>query len=463
MKTHRSQARRVGVFFLLVGVLLSAVGSASARGGEPKASALASSREGTDVADEETPVAVPDPTPVAIAFHRTGNWIWVFARIWDVLVPAALLCSGFSARIRGFALRVGRIWIASIAIYLVVYLFIIFVAELPLRYYAGFIRLHAYGLSNQTLGKWFGDACKSLAVDMLGAGCFGWVPFLIIARRPRAWWWILAALMVPFIAFVMLIAPVWIDPLYNDFGPIQDRSLESKILGLAERSGIEGARVFQVDKSVDTKSANAYVIGLFGTKRIVLWDTLLKNFDEREILAVMGHEIGHYVLNHVGWSITLSSVILLAGLFWTDRAGVWMIKRWHCRFGFDSLGDVAATPLILILVAISSTVLGPVALAYSRHNEHEADRFALELTRLNRSSARADAHLQTENLGLPYRSALYTLFRATHPSSGERITFANTYHPWREGRPLRYADKLLPSGAGGHGGDSSADGADSHR
>jgi Zn-dependent protease with chaperone function len=387
--------------------------------------------------DETTPIGIPEPTAKALAFHRSGNWIWAFARFWDLAVPAAILISGLSARMRDFGRRVGRVWIVSVAIYLSLFLLVVFLADLPLRYFAGFVRGHAYGLSNQSIGKWFGDSLKGLGVEMLCAVTFGWIPFALIARWPRAWWLILSMLMVPWLAFVVGVAPVLRDPLFNNFTPIQDKALESKILELATRSGIEGARVFQVDKSVDTNTTNAYVTGLFGTKRIVLWDTLLKKFDDREILSVMGHEMGHYVLNHVGWSITLSSLILLAGFAWTDRAGRWLIARYSSQLGMVSLADVAATPLILILLGISSTLLAPVVLAYSRHNEHEADRFSLELTHMNRSSARAFVDLQRDNLSVPHHSLVETLWRATHPSIAERITFCNTYHPWSEGRPIQ--------------------------
>ena len=179
---------------------------------------------------------------------------------------------------------------------MVLYLLIVFLTELPLRYYAGFVRQHAYGLSNQTFGKWVGDSLKALGVDMARRVLLrlGAVP----ADRPGPrWWWLITALLsMPFIAFVTLIAPVWIDPLFNDFGPMKDKALEQKILALAERAGISGSRVFEVNKSVDTKTANAYVTGLFGTKRIVLWDTLLDELDDHEVLVVMGHEMGHYVL-----------------------------------------------------------------------------------------------------------------------------------------------------------------------
>jgi Zn-dependent protease with chaperone function len=459
---------------IALGVLPARAWSVEATG--PTSAALGIQAAEDDPAERGT-VAVPIPSAKAVRYHRSGLWIWAFARLWDVALPALILFTGLSGRMRDLARQVVRVSRISflggrgrghprgegpcapgledtapatgtlkreaqgyptVALYVVLYLALTFLADLPLRYFAGFIRQHEYGLSNQPLAKWFGDSVKSLGVDVVGGVLFAWVPFWLIRRYPRRWWLILSGLMVPFIAFVMLIAPVWIDPLFNDFGPMKDRALERKILALAQRSGISGGRVFEVNKSVDTKTVNAYVKGLLGTHRIVLWDTLLKNFEEREVLVVMGHEMGHYVLHHVGWSIGLSTVLLLAGLFWTDRAGRWVVARFRRRIGFDSLSDVAATPLLLILVALSSLALAPVALAYSRHNEHEADRFAVELTRMNRSAARAFVDLQRDNLGVPRHGLLERLWRDTHPTSAERIEFANTYRPWAAGRPLRY-------------------------
>ena len=185
----------------------------------------------------------------------------------------------------------------------------------------------------------------------------------------------------------MLVTPIWIDPLFNKFGPMKDKGLEAQILALADRAGIEGSRVFEVDKSVDTKAVNAYVTGFLGTKRIVLWDTLLAKLDEPEVLFVMGHEMGHYVLGHVVRSILLSSMRHLLGLFLVDRVGRWLIAPFRDRLGFDRLSDIASVPLVLMLLEVASLVLSPVALAYSRYQEHEADRFALELTHANHSAA----------------------------------------------------------------------------
>ena len=394
--------------------------------------------------DETVPVPVPEPTPKALQYHRTGNWLWAFDELWALAVPAVILASGLSGRMRDLSRAIGRYWLPTVALYAALYTLLIFLIDLPLTYYQGFLRQHAYGLSNQTIGRWLSNTYKALGVSVVGALLFAWVPFLLLRKAPRRWWLYTAILTIPFEFFIMLIAPIWIDPLFHKFGPPKDKVLERKILDEAHRAGIDGSRVFEANMSVDTKRMNAYVKGLLGSKRIVLWDTLLAKLDERQVLFVMGHEMGHYVLGHVPRTILLSFFVVLAGLYWVDRAGQWLIQRFSARFRFDRLADVASVPLILILLQIASLILSPIALAYSRYQEHEADRFALELTRTNRSGALAFAKLQEENLGIPRPGPFYKLWRSTHPSIGERIEFANSYHPWRERRPLTYGELFRP-------------------
>jgi STE24 endopeptidase len=267
-----------------------------------------------------------------------------------------------------------------------------------------------------------------------------WVPFRLLDRSPRRWWLYTGLLVVPFLFFMTLIKPVAIDPLFNDFGPMKDKALEARIQALAGRAGIVGSRIYEVDKSRDTKTVNAYVTGFLDTKRIVLWDTILAKLDERELMFVLGHEMGHYVLNHVVQGILFSSVLILLGLGFVDRAGSWLIRRKGNRLGIDRLGDVAALPLILMLAQVAMLVLLPIGFTFSRWIEHEADRFALELTRDNRAGALSFVELQRDNLGVPRPGWLYKVWRASHPSLGDRIDFCNRYRPWEDGRPLRYDD-----------------------
>jgi Zn-dependent protease with chaperone function len=228
---------------------------------------------------------------------------------------------------------------------------------------------------------------------------------------------------------------------------MRDGVLEGKILALADRAGIEGGRVYEVDKSVDTETVNAYVTGLLNTKRIVLWDTIIAKLDPDELLFVMGHEMGHYVLGHVPRSILVLSLLVMASLYVAHRLSGAMLRRWGRRFGFDRLADPASLPLILLLAQLFLLVVTPVALAYGRHLEHEADRFGLEITRDNRAAATAFVKLQHENLANPRPGWLFKLWRSTHPTLGERIDFCNAYRPWETGEPSVY-ERFLRTSAG---------------
>ncbi len=232
--------------------------------------------------------------------------------------------------------------------------------------------------------------------------------------------------------------PIIIDPLYNQFGPMKNQSLEARIDALAHRAGIDGGKIFEVDKSRDTTAVNAYVTGLFGTKRIVLWDTLLAKLNEDEVLAVMGHEMGHYALNHVLQGLILSSLGSILALYLIHRAANLLIGRFHDRFGFDRLSDIASVPLILFLAQVTILLGSPIINGISRHMEHEADRFALEITQTNHAAAQGFAKLQAENLAVPYPDWWVTVWRSSHPPIGERIDFCNAYRPWETGQPLRY-------------------------
>ena len=393
---------------------------------------------------ERIPVAVPEPSAMALRYYWTGNWLWAFDQVWEIAIPLFVLFTGVAARIRDLAVRIGRKSFFAVGIFVVLYLAIVFVFELPLLYYLGFVRQHAYGLSRQTFSRWFGNELKWLLVSATGGILFAWIPLRLIELRPKFWWLDLTLLSVPYLFFVLLITPIVIDPMFNEQSPLKDRALATKIQELARRAGIGCVRIFVVEKSVDSKAVNAKVTGFLGTKQIVLWDTLLDDLDEKQVLVVVGHEMGHYVLGHLTRSIFLSTIITLLGLLWVDRAGSWMIARLGDRFLIDRLSDIAAIPLLILLIKGSMLVLGPAANAYSRLQEREADCFALELTQTNRSATLAFAEMQRENLINPRPNWFYQFWRATHPSIGERIDFCNSYHPWDEGRPMRFRGWIQP-------------------
>ena len=397
---------------------------------------------GADVVDETQPVDVPPPSEKALQYHRSGNVLWVIDQVWSIAMLVVILGAGFSARLRDWAQRIGRRWFFTIAVYVILFTIVTTIVDVPRVYYEEFVRQHTYGLSNQTFQKWLADSLKSLAVACIVGPLVIWVPYLLLRKSPTRWWLYTGVALIPFIVVANLVAPIWIAPLFNTFGPMRDKALETRILTLADRAGIENSRVFEVDKSIDTNTINAYVAGVFNTKRIVLWDTTIRRLNERELMFVMGHEMGHYVLGHVWRLIALSSLAIMLLCYAAHRTVGAVLVRYGARLGFSTLADVASLPLILLLMGVFSFVVTPAALMFTRHIEHEADRFGLEITQTNHSAGTAFVKLQTDALAVPRPGLLNRLWRQSHPPLGERIDFANQYHPWRTAEPLVYGDRF---------------------
>ncbi|HSN68398.1 MAG TPA: M48 family metallopeptidase [Thermoanaerobaculia bacterium] len=426
---------------LAIGVAVIAVRVASAQ--TPGASASAEPQTKIEVpADPNAPVPVPEPTEKALRYYRTGNLWWAAGILWGIAVPLFFLFSGLSAKLRDWAQAAGKKWFFVIAIYAILFTLASWVIDLPLAYYMGYVRQHAYDLSNQTPAKWWSDALKGLMVSLIVFPLVLWVPYLLLRKSPKRWWLWSGIAAIPFIILMLFVSPIWIDPLFNKFGPMKDKQLEQSILQLATKAGIEGSRVYEVEKSVDTKAVNAYVTGFLDTKRIVLWDTIIAKLDRDELLFVMGHEMGHYVLKHVAQLIALSCGIIIVGLFGVHFFAGRLIAKHGPRWGFAELSDVASLPLVALLFSLATFVLTPAILAMTRHNEHESDRFGLEITRNNRAAATAFIKLQQENLGVPRPGTLYKIWRSSHPPIGERIDFINSYKPWETGGEMKYEDRF---------------------
>jgi STE24 endopeptidase len=396
-------------------------------------------------------VAVPVPTEKAMNYYYSRINIWVVGLTWGALVPLIWCFGGFSAQLRGVAERTGKKWFFAIVLYWLMFSAISFFISLPLNYYSEFVNQHNYGLSNQTTAAWFTESLKGLAISMVMGALVLWVPYLLIRKSPTRWWLYTWLATIPFILLMLIVQPIFLDPLFNKFGPMKNQALEQKILALAERAGIENSRVFEVDKSKQTKRVNAYVTGIGEAKRVVLWDTLIAQMTEPQTLFVMGHEMGHYVLNHV-WK---SLAVIIAGAFLQFyllyRFANAIIARYGTRLGFQSVGDVASLPLLMLLMSLMLLVASPALNTFSRMNEHQSDIFGLEITRDNKGAAEAFVRLAQGNLGNPRPHWFLHMMRGTHPTLAERIEFANTYRPWEKGEALRYGELMKAAAQGSKG------------
>ncbi len=416
--------------------LVTAIGGAPAHA---DASAAPSLQTAVASLQSDAPVAIPQPSAEAVRHYRSGNWLWVVSSLWALAVPAVIFFSGFSARLRDLALPVNRRWYFSLVVYLGLLACVWFLADLPLDFYSDYIRPHAYGLSSQSFDKWLKDSSLSLVLVIAGAALIAWIPLLLVRRSPGRWWLFAWFAALPIMVFIAFVEPIWVEPLFNHFGPMHDKALESRILQLAARAGVDATDVYEVDKSVDTNELNAYVTGIGGTKRIVLWDTTLEEMSPAQVEQIMAHEIGHYALRHVWMGLGAGSLLLFAALWLVHVSAAWLVPRFSGSSGVHALGDIAAVPLLALLLSAAAFLLTPPMLAVSRHLEHEADRFGLELTHDNHTCATVFVKFVQHDLGYPTPSTLVQFFRASHPSLADRIGFCNSYHPWLQGLDGRYA------------------------
>src|ERR1700681_2155576 len=226
-------------------------------------------------------------TPEMIRHSRLLDVLYFVDFVYGVVVLYLLMRTGISFRLRDVASRMARKRFVIAMIYFVLLIFVIIAMELPLTFYQGFVVPHQFDLTNQTLASWLGDLGKAAAVNVIIGAPIGALALFAI-QRFRRWWIVLWLGSIPLIILGVVMTPLIIDPLFNKFEPLKDPVLRRDLLNEAARAGIEGSRVYQVDKSKQTKTMNAYMTGLGPSKRIVLYDTLLAKLDHDEVLATMG-------------------------------------------------------------------------------------------------------------------------------------------------------------------------------
>jgi STE24 endopeptidase len=391
-------------------------------------------------------VEIPKPSPEVIRYYNSGNVLWMIQVMLSFIIPILFLFTGFSGNLSKFSQTFGRKWFFSLSIYLIIFITIYQFLEFPFDFYTSYLRQHAYGLSNQTFSRWFSNYGKKIILTMVGGIAFVWIFYLLLKRSPKRWWFYSSLLSVGISFILMFIKPIWIDPLFNQFGAMKDRALEKEILTLAFKGGIEGSRVYEVDKSVDTKTANAYVTGFGSTKRIVFYDTMTRNFSSEEILFVTAHEMGHYVLHHLWWMLLYLAVLSFVVFYFIYRSGNYLLMKYQRQFGFSELSNIASFPLVILLLTLFMFVCSPLSNYISRYMEHEADRFGLELVQDNKAAGETFVKLAKEGLVNPVPGNIYKIWRCSHPPIGERVEFCNSYCPWKKkNQSLEYEKYLKDS------------------
>lgn len=356
------------------------------------------------------------------AYFEGGYWL----QLWDFLLSSAivifLLQARLSARMRDWAQRVSSWKSIQDLIYFLQFLLITTILQFPLAVYEGYLREHKYGLATQTFGPWMRDQVVGLAVSAVLGGISVMGLYAIVRRVGKNWWVWGTVASITFRAVTILIAPVYIAPLFNTFNKLKDPTIKESILSLARANGIPASEVYEVDASRRSTRISAYVAGFLGTERIVLNDNLLKRCSPEEIQSVMGHEMGHYVLHHAYKNLLFFGVLFLVGFAYLNWGMHWSLARWGERWGAKEITDVAALPLAVLLFSIFFFVLTPVTNSWIRTQEYEADVFGLNAARQPDGEATVDLKLGEYRKLDP--SPIEEMIFFDHPSGHTRINVA---------------------------------------
>ncbi len=368
-------------------------------------------------------VRLPARTPRLARYAETRYALYFGGTAYALLLLWGVLQSGLAARLRDWAERRARRPWAQTALYYAALSLLLALWQAPLTWFGGYALEHRYGLSHQAFTGWLADEAKAWGVDMVVGALLVALLLGLVHRSPRRWaLWLWAAL-VPLIAFGIFLAPLVIDPLFNRFTPLPPGPLRTQIAQLAARAGIPNAPIYVADKSKQTDTANAYVTGLGGSARIVIWDTTLRELPDDEVVGIVGHEMGHYVLKHIYWGFLESILGLLVGLPLLQGLASRLVSRFGARWQVRGLTDRASVPVFLLAWTLLAFLADPLTNGLSRRIEHQADAYGLQVTHNGPAMARAFVFFAEHDLSDPDPPPFVKFWLFSHPPLGERIHF----------------------------------------
>ncbi len=415
----------VGLTVLLCSVLAFGQSSALADPSIPPASNQAAAGPAFDVGaavDAYLAKMPPAQRARSDAYFEGGYWLQLWDFLSTVVVMWLLLRFRWSARMRDLAERLTRLRSLQTAFYWIEFILVISVLTFPLTLYEAYFREHKYGLLNQTFGSWMRDQVVMLAVSVV-LGALLIVPLFGLVRRLGKNWWLWgAALTIVFAAFVALIAPVYVAPLFNKYTTLNDGRVKDPILSMARANGIPAHDVYEFDASRQSNRVSANVSGFAGTLRISLNDNLLKRCTLPEIETTMGHEMGHYVLNHAYKGLVMYGVMIVIGFAFLNWGIHFSLERWGENWGLRGITDVAVLPLAAIILSLFFFITTPVGNTISRTMEYEADLYGLNAAQQPDGEANVDMLLGEYRKLDPGPIEEFLFY--DHPSGRTRITAA---------------------------------------
>ena len=370
-------------------------------------------------------------------FHARFAWIDFF---YGIFVLWVILYWRFGPQFRDWAESVSRNRFLQAAIFAPLLILTMAILTLPSDIYENSVE-RKYGLSIQSWGSWFWDWTKGQFLGIVLGIILISILYAVIRWSPRFWWFYFWLAWVPISVMLVFIQPTIVDPMFHKFEPLQlkDPALTASLEKMAQRAGVNipAERMFWMGAGEKTTELNAYVTGIGASKRIVVWDNTIAKMNTPQIVLVVGHEMGHYVLNHIWKGLFFGDLFVLVLLYLGFRTISWLLRRF-AAWGIRGVEDWASLPALLLLISIYSFIANPVQSAVSRHFEHQADQYGLEVTHgLNPDSGQVAAQafqiLGEVDLSDPTPSPVTVFMFYSHPPVSDRIRFSLTYDPWDKG------------------------------
>jgi STE24 endopeptidase len=380
----------------------------------------------------------PDKLAKAEALYKTRTVLYLFGMVFGIVVLWILLELRVAPGFRDLAERASKNGFVQALIFVPLLTLLMAIISLPIDIYEQHIS-RAYGLSVQGWASWAGDWCKAEGVSLIILVPVVFGLFRVIRKSPQRWWFYFWLLTLPFLVLLIFVAPVILDPMFNTFVSLEKTQpqLVSEIEKVTHRGGlsIPRDRMFEMKASEKVTTYNAYVTGIGATKRVVVWDNTSRDLTIPETLFVFGHEMGHYVLNHVYKGLAFFSILMLAGFWLGRRIVLAMLGRWGEAWHIRGINDLAALPVLMLALSLLSLVGEPISNAFSRHIEHQADIYGLEVThglfpKNGEVAASAFQKLGEKSYDYPTPNPVLVFWSYSHPSIPDRIQFALHYDPW---------------------------------
>ncbi|MGO9604436.1 MAG: M48 family metallopeptidase [Candidatus Binataceae bacterium] len=391
-------------------------------------------------------VLSPERRQKAIEYSRAGYALYFVDSAWSLAILLGILFSGASARFRDNAERISRRWLVRGALYQAQLTIVAMLLVIPLSIASHALSLH-YEQSIQGWPSWAWDWTKGRLIFLVIAVLWIWLMYAVIRWSPKRWWLYLGLASVPLLILQEIVVPVFIAPLFYKFVPLDasQPALVAQIERVVKHAGLDipPERIFEMKASAKVNSVNAYVNGFGATKRIVIWDTTIAKMTPDEVLFVVGHEMGHYVLGHIVKSIIFAALENFLLLYASFAGMRWALARWGGRWRVRGVDDFASMPAFLIVFGLVAFLLTPVNAAFSRVLEHHADIFGIEVIHgvvpdPQDSAANGFQILGDVDLADPDPNAFLRFWFFDHPPINERIRFARNYDPWSKGEPPRF-------------------------